>query len=89
MRKKIEEHVKGSFKCIAFALVSGKAVGLLQMIPNGNKSFAMVYIDHKNIILRFASFREEASRTLLLTVNPKYYNQTEELALPLENLGML
>lgn len=46
MRKKVTDHSRNCYKCIAFNPQCGKVEGKIQSIPKGNKPFEMVHIDH-------------------------------------------
>ena len=49
LKKKITEHIKSCYKCIAFNRSTGKIEGFIHNIPKGNKPFEILHIDHTSI----------------------------------------
>ncbi|XP_076660149.1 uncharacterized protein LOC143363456 [Halictus rubicundus] len=46
MKSKIEKHIRGCLKCIAYTPNCGKLEGTLHCIPKGDKPFDTLHIDH-------------------------------------------
>lgn len=46
IKSKVDKHIRSCLKCIAFAPISGRSEGLLNIIPKGDLPFLTLHIDH-------------------------------------------
>lgn len=55
MKSKVENHIKGCLKCVAFTPDSGKSQGSLHSIPKGDVPFSTIHVDHLALVSRSSS----------------------------------
>lgn len=65
MRRKIADHLRNCYKCIAYNPLCGKGEGKIQSIPKGDKPFDMVHIDHVTI----ADARVTSKKYILVVID--------------------